>query len=254
LLWSAGTRYSINDNLALFANGGSSFSAPGLKSIGGTILLSDYGIVGRNGQLPNPSLYPENGIGTDIGMDCKLPARFKLSIRGFYTVLQDGIVDNVVSRNPSQTQSINTESSFKGGEIEISQRINSTFTWFINGTYLISNIKDKLNTDLNNAEIPFSPNFIANMGATLNTNFGFTFVPSLNYNSGFFDAISRTDRQRFTPGIVLNSYIAQRLAKSNIYSIDCFAQFYNITNNCYNMPWQFKNPGISAMFGLKFTF
>jgi iron complex outermembrane recepter protein len=254
LLWSAGTRYSLNEKFALFANGGSSFSTPGLKSLGGTILLSDYGIIGRNGQLPNPNLKPENGIGVDLGIDCKLPTRFKLSIRGFYTLLQDGIVDNVVSRYPSQTQSINTESTSKGGEIEISQRINPTVTWYVNGTYLMSNTKNKLNTDLNNTEIPFSPNFIANIGATLNTTFGFTFVPALNYNSGFFDAISKTDRQRFTPGIVLNSYIAQCIAKSDLYAIDCFVQFYNITNNCYNMPWQFRNPGFSGMFGLKVTF
>jgi outer membrane receptor protein involved in Fe transport len=254
LLWSAGIRYTINDRFAFFTNGGSSFSAPGLKSIGGTISLSDYGIIGHNGQLPNPDLKTENGIGVDAGIDCKLPAHIELSIRGFYTILQDGIVDNVVSSNPSQTQSINTESTSKGGEIEVSQQINSIIRWFVNGTYLMSNIRNKLNADLNNVEIPFSPNLIANIGLTLKTSFGFTFVPSLNYNSGFYDGISKSDRQKYTPGIVLNSYIAQQLVKSNLYTVECFTQLYNITHNNYNMPWQFKNPGFSGMFGLNVTF
>jgi hypothetical protein len=44
------------------------------------------------------------------------------------------------------------------------------------------------------------------------------------------------------------------VAKSNLYAVDCFTQLYNITNNEYNMPWQFKNPGFSCMVGVKVTF
>jgi hypothetical protein len=35
--------------------------------------------------------------------------------------------------------------------------------------------------------------------------------------------------------------------------LECFTQLYNVTNNDYVMPWQFKNPGISLMAGLKMT-
>ncbi|MFQ3574523.1 MAG: TonB-dependent receptor, partial [Thermodesulfovibrionales bacterium] len=35
-LWTAGVRYNVTDNLAFYANGGSSFLAPSAKSIGGT--------------------------------------------------------------------------------------------------------------------------------------------------------------------------------------------------------------------------
>ncbi|NWJ52390.1 MAG: TonB-dependent receptor [Bacteroidetes bacterium] len=254
LLWSAGVRYSINDHIALYANGGSSFSAPGLKSIGGTISLSDRGVVGRNGQLPNPDLKPENGIGLDGGIDFNLPVNFKLGIRGFYTILQDGIVDNVVNQNPSQSQSINTESTSKGVEIELTQRINSIISWYVNGTYMTSNIKNKLNADLNSVEIPFSPNHIVNIGASVSTLLGLTVTPSLNYNGGFYDGISKSSRIWYSPGTVINIYIAQRLAKNDLFVLDCFAQLYNITNNNYDLPWQFKNPGSSGMFGLKVTF
>jgi iron complex outermembrane recepter protein len=254
LQWSAGIRYTINEKLAVYSNGGSSYSTPGLKSIGGTIPLSDFGIIGRNGQLPNSNLNPEDGICIDAGIDCKLLNIFKLSIRGFYTLLQDGIIDNVVSRNPSQTQSINAQATSKGGEIEVSQRISSTITWYVNTTYITSNIRNKLNADQNNVSIPFAPNLIANIGATLKTTFGLILIPSLNYNRGFYDGISKTDRQWYTPGFILNTYIAQRLSKSDLCTVECFGQLYNITNNNYNMPWQFKNPGFSGMFGLKVTF
>lgn len=254
LLWSIGVRYSANEKIGFYANGGSSFSTPGLKSIGGTLSLTDIGVIGHNGQLPNPDLKPEKGIGMDAGMDCKLPARIKLNIRGFYTILQDGIVDNVVSQNPSQSQSINTQSTSKGGEIEVSQRINSSISWYFNGTYLMSNIQNELNADQDNVEIPFSPNYIINAGATLNTSSGFTFVPSLNYNGGFYDGISKSSRQRYNPGIVLNAYISQQLVKNEFYNFECFAQLYNITNNDFNMPWQFKNPGFSCMLGIRVTF
>ena len=254
LLWSVGLRYTISDKVGIFANGGSSFSAPGLKSIGGTILLSDRGVMGRNGQLPNPDLKAENGIGLDAGVDCMLQNHFKIGFRGFYTILQNGIVDNVVSQNPSQSQSINTESTSKGGEIEVSQQINSNILWYVNGTYIKSNIKNKFNNDLNDVEIPFAPNYIVNIGGSFSTPSGLQFSPSLNYNGGFYDAISKTDRIRYKPGIVINTYIAQRIVKSELYTVAFFAQLYNITNNVYNMPWQFKNPGSSGMLGIKVIF
>ncbi|MCX6272241.1 MAG: TonB-dependent receptor [Bacteroidetes bacterium] len=254
LLWSAGLKYTLSRKVAVYANSGSSFSTPGLKATGGTISTADLGIPGHNGQLPNPGLKPENGIGIDVGVECKFPASFKMSVRGFYTVVQDGIVDNVVCRNPSQTQSINTESTAGGGEIELTQKIFSNLSWYINATYIISNIKNDLNPDQNNVNIPFSPTYIINVGASLHTSFGLEFSPSLNYNDGYYDGISRRDHQWYTPGMILNTYLSQLVATSDIFTMDCFAQVYNITDNNCNLPWQFKNPGFSCMLGIKMTF
>jgi iron complex outermembrane receptor protein len=254
LLWSAGAKYKVNDQISLYSNSGSSFITPGLKSISGTLLLSDFGVDGRNGQLPNPDLKPESGIGTDAGLDFTLPIYFKLNIRGFFTVLKNGIVDNVVSQNPSQTQSINTESTATGGEIEVSQRVNSLFSWYINGTYMKTNVKNELNIDQNNVEIPFSPNFVFNLGGNFQLPCGLIFSPSVNYNDGFYDGISKTQRTKYNPGVIINTYLAQQITKSDLIKLDCFAQLYNISNNDYSMPWQFKNPGFSGMFGIKVTF
>lgn len=255
LLWSAGMRYSVNDKFAFYANGGNSFAIPGIKSSCGTISLSDYGVVGKNGQLPNPSLKPETGLGFDAGIEGMLPTHIKVSVRVFSIQLQDAIVDNIVSHNPSQTQSINAGSSLSnGGELELNQRFNARFSWFSNITFMSTNITNDVDSTQTNIEIPFSPNCIVNLGLHYFTLFGFTFVPSLNYNSGYYDGIVKTDRKRFTPGIVLNAYLSQRIARNESYLVECFAQLYNITNNDYEMPWQFKNPGFSCMAGIKVTF
>ena len=254
MLWSAGAKFSVSERISLYINSGSSFSTPGLKSIGGTILLSDLGVPGRNGQLPNPDLKPETGIGTDAGIDFNFSENFRLGIRGFYTVLQDGIIDNIVSQNPSQTQSINAKSAAGGGEIEISHKISSILTWYANGTYMKTVIKNELNSDQNNAEIPFSPNIVINAGCDFHTLSGMIIAPSINYNSGFYDVISKRERTKYVPGVVLNTYISQQVVKTDSYMLDFFVRLYNITNNDYIMPWQFKNTGISWTTGLKVNF
>jgi outer membrane receptor protein involved in Fe transport len=254
MLWSAGAKYSFSEGISLYINSGSSFSTPSLKSVGGTILLSDLGVPGRNGQLPNSDLRPETGIGTDAGLDFNFHENFKLGIRGFYTILQDGIVDNVVSQNPSQTQSINTKSSAGGGEIEISYRVNSVMTLYANGTYMKTIVKNELNNDQNNVEIPFSPNIVINAGFNIHTESGLILVPSLNYNGGFYDGISKNDRTKYVPGIVLNTYISKQIVKTNSYMLDFFVKLYNITNNDYTMPWQFKNTGFSWTSGIRVNF
>lgn len=254
-LWSVGSRYSINKMIAVYANGGSSFATPALKSIGGTIPLSDFGIVGRDGQLPNPNLKPESGIGTDLGVDIKLPENLNVGVRFFYTNIKDAIVDNVVSQNPSQSQSINTgSSSSTGGEISFSQRTLENFSWYVNGTYLKTKTMNDLNSDQNNVEIPFSPKVIFNGGFSYSFPIGLTITPSISYNGGFYDGTSKASRNWFKPGVVLNAYIEKYLVREDAYTLECFVQLYNITNNDFEMPWQFKNPGFSGMLGIKATF
>jgi len=255
VLWSAGVRYSITNEVSVYTNCGSSFLTPGLKSSSGTLHAGDRGVAGRNGQLPNPGLKPENGIGTDIGIDIQLPAQCKMALRGFYITIEDAIVDIVVSPNPSQTQSVNAGASRSaGGEIELKQKINTTLSWFINATGISTRITNDYDPDANNVEIPFSPAFVANFGVKCHAPFGLTFSPSLNYNHGFYDGTSKVSRRLFKPGIIFNVYMAQILSKGDSYSIECFTQLYNITDNKFDIPWQFRNTGFSAMGGLRVLF
>lgn len=253
ILWSAGLRYKLFEKVSVYLNTGTSFSTPALKSIGGTIPMSALGVPGSNGQLPNPDLKPESGVGTDLGVDFTLPASIKMGVRAFYTVLKDGIVDNVVSQNPSQTQSINTESVAGGGEFEISQKVNSIILWYANATYMRSSIQNEFNADQHLTEIPFSPQFVMNGGGIVQFPFGLTITPAINYNGGYYDGISKSGRTKYIPGWIFNTYISQQFIRDG-YELECFARLYNLTNNDYHLPWQFMNPGFSAMLGLKISF
>jgi len=247
-LWSTGLKYKFNNDLSLFANAGNSFLTPGLKSTGGTISMADKGVVGRNGQLPNPDLKPESGLGIDAGADVSLPANFKVSVRGFYLTVKDAIIDNVLSQNPSQTQSINAgQTTSKGIETEVKQLITNNIQWFANYTFMKTEVKDA-------GTVPFAPEQVANLGINLSTSYGLSFSPYLNYNNGFYDSSDKAGRSFFKPGALLNLNVSQVLAKTESYKIEAFGNFYNVTNNKYEMPWQFQNPGFSMMAGIKATF
>jgi outer membrane receptor protein involved in Fe transport len=247
-LWSTGLKYKFNSDFSLFANAGNSFLTPGLKSTGGTIKLSDKGVVGHNGQLPNPNLKPESGLGVDIGTDISLPSNFKVSVRGFYLSVNDAIIDNVVSQNPSQTQSINAgKTTSKGLEAEIKQMITNNIQWFANYTLMKTKVKGA-------GTVPFAPEQVANLGLNLSTSYGLSISPYLNYNNGYYDSSDKTSRSFFKPGALLNLNVSQVLAETDNYRVEAFGNLYNVTNNKYEMPWQFQNPGFSMMAGIKATF
>ncbi|MBN2174620.1 MAG: TonB-dependent receptor [Bacteroidales bacterium] len=255
LIWSGGVKYHLNNWIALFGNAGNSYLTPGLKSIGGTISINDLGVEGRNGQLPNPDLKPESGLGADLGLNLILPADINLSVRAFYLRVDDAIVETVVSENPSQSQSVNAgESSSTGVELDIYQQFIKSISWFANYTYMQSNIKNPILEDQDDVNIPFAPEHIANAGIKFNLPFGLLLSPYLNYNGGYFDSNSKSGRKKFTPGVVANVYVSQKVTESESSKFEIFARLYNITDNRYEMPWQFQNTGFSFMAGLTYTF
>jgi len=247
-LWSTGLKYRFNADFSLFANAGNSFLTPGLKSAGGTIRLAEKGVIGRNGQLPNPNLKPESGLGIDAGADVSLSSNIKVSVRGFYLSVNDAIIDNVVSQNPSQTQSVNAgRTASSGVEAEVKQMVSDNVQWFANYTFMNTKVKDS-------GTVPFSPGQVANVGLNLTTSKGLSVSPYLNYNNGYYDSSDLVNRSFFKPGTLLNMNISQVLAKTESYKVEVFGNFYNVTSNKYEMPWQFRNPGFSMMAGIKATF
>jgi hypothetical protein len=102
--------------------------------------------------------------------------------------------------------------------------------------------------------VPFAASNIGNAGINLSTLSGLNISTFLNYNSGFYDSSDETSRSYFEPGVLLNLNISQELAEGESYRVECFGQFYNLTNNKYEMPWQFQNTGFSFMAGLRASF
>ncbi|MCC6549077.1 MAG: TonB-dependent receptor [Ignavibacteriaceae bacterium] len=254
-LWSFGFKYDFNETNEIYFNAGSNFSPPSFKSIGGTIPVGSAGLPGFDGQLPNPGLTAENGTSFDLGIKIGLPDQIHLNVRGFYTIINNAILDNVISQSPSQTQSMNTESSTAaGGELEITQVILKDFSWFANITMLSSKTNNQFDADQDGSAIPFSPESIYNAGLYYSSPELFTLNMYLNYNSGFYDSNSKAGRTFYKPGLLLNVLLSKQLYYTDANSMEGFLEFYNLTNNKFDLPWQFKNTGFSVMTGIKVAF
>ncbi|HUL76115.1 MAG TPA: TonB-dependent receptor [Vicinamibacteria bacterium] len=245
VLWSAGARWNLGA-VSLFANSGSSFVAPTPKAVGGTLAPGDLGVPGRNGQLPNPDLQPESGIGSDVGFDLHL-GELRLGARGFLNRVDDAIVDNVVSQNPSQTRSVNAGNATSYGvEATLDQAVGKSLTWFANGTYTHSRIENPLDADQQGAQVPFVPDWMGNVGASLSLHRRITVSPYLRAVGTYYDSTSLAGRQSFG-GYVIPALRLQAVAAAGARSDVVFAlDLNNLADNRYSMPWQFRDPGFSV--------
>lgn len=255
LLWSTGARYHATETVSVYANAGSSFVAPSLKSVGGTLNLSDQGVAGMDGQLPNPDLKPETGIGYDLGIDLKPARNLTLGARGFYTLVDDQIVTVVVSEDPSQSQDINAgDTTSYGIEVFLSHDPLDWFGWYANYTYTHTNISNDTDADQDDVEVPFVPMHLGNAGVYFRLPMDIRLAVSLSITSDIFDSNSRSGRTEFDGYELINAHVSKALALDGTYRAELFADIYNLTDNRYEMPWQFQDPGISAIAGIRLTF
>jgi iron complex outermembrane recepter protein len=254
-LYSAGIRFNALSALSLYGNVGSSFQAPSAKSVGGTLFASDKGVPGKNGQLPNPNLKSESGIGSDLGLDIRPMKNMVIGIRGFYNQVEDAIVENRVSENPSQSQSVNagTMESY-GVELEIKHRFEKFAEWFANYTYTQTNIKNSVDKDQDGSNVPFVPNYIANLGVNLTFPCDITISPYLRMVGTYYDSTSVSGRKSFGPYQIINLKATMGLWKTannrGLLNFDLI----NLTNNKYEMPWQFQDPGFSMSGNIEVQF
>jgi outer membrane receptor protein involved in Fe transport len=248
LLWSTGIRWNVLRSVAAFANAGSSFVAPTPKAVGGTLQAGDLGVPGRNGQLPNPDLLPESGIGGDLGLDLSVRNTLQVNVRGFLNRIGDVIVDNVVSQNPSQTRSVNAgDATSYGVEVALDQALSRSFRWFANATYTHSRIQNPIDPTQDGAEIPFVPDWMANVGATLVLPHGFTVSPYLRAVGTYYDSTSVSGRLSFgeyvVPALRLQAAVAAGAKGEVVFALD----LNNLVDDRYAMPWQFRDPGFNAL-------
>jgi iron complex outermembrane recepter protein len=254
-LWSAGARYSRSKKLAAYTNVGSSFISPAAKSVGGTLSAGDFGIVGRNGQLPSPDLKPESGIGSDFGMDFEVTDRATFGVRGFYNRINDAIVDNVVSNTPSQTRSVNAGNARALGlELFYDHFANEKLHVFTNFTYTASRISNPFDKDQEGIALPFVPDYLINAGFELSLPAALKLSPYFHAVGIYYDSTSRSGRSAFGSYQVLNLKVEKALYRSDTYTALLFSDLNNLTNRKYLMPWQFRDPGFNIMSGLDFRF
>jgi len=254
-LWSTGARYNFSNTLAAFANVGTSFISPAAKSVGGTLHAADAGIPGRNGQLPNPDLKPESGIGSDFGVDMAATERATFGVRGFYNRVSDAIVDNVVSNTPSQTRSVNAgDARAYGLELVYDHYVGGQVHFFINFTRTATRISNPFDKDQEGAALSFVPGCVFNAGMDWNATGTWKLTPYVHAVGRYFDSTSKSGRSAFGPYQVVNLKIEKTLIRSDSYTIVLFTYLNNLTNRRYLMPWQFRDPGFNVLGGLDFRF
>ncbi len=254
-LWSAGARYLFTDTFSVYSNVGTSFLAPSLKSVGGTIKLSDKGVIGKDGHLPNPGLEPEEGIGVDLGFDFQATPDVYFGIRGFYNKIDDQIVQVVVSENPSQSQDINAgKTKSYGMEAEIRHKPIDWMEWFANYTYTNSEIKNSRDPDQDGAEVPFVPEHMGNVGMFFRCPYDFTASVYVQFVGKIYDSTSKRDRSAFSSYELLNAKAEKLLVHQENLLLSLYLDLYNIGNKKFKMPWQFQDPGFSATGGVRIVF
>lgn len=247
-IWSIGARYNLNERVGIFANAGSSYLVPSAKSVGGTLKITDKGVPGKNGQLPNPGLAPEKGLSYDVGLDLWPFDNVNISLRGFYHSTEDTIVENVISTNPSQTQSVNAgESDTKGFEIASEIQVKSFLKTFGNLTIVNTEVKNPIDVVHNGSDIPFVPNLVANIGLLFKLPYELSFSPYFQYIGKYYDSTDLANRRQFGKYGTLNANIQKQLLTTNSYSSNIKVELNNIFNKKYEMPWQFQDVGFNIM-------
>lgn len=255
LLWSAGLRYNLMPQVAIYGNAGSSFIAPSAKQLGGSLNAADAGVVGMNGQLPSLGLRPEKGIGSDLGVELRPAETLTIGVRGFYNKVDDAIVENVVSSTPSQSRSINAGNAFSYGvELNVEHRLAEYMRWFANFTYTASRVENPLVSDENGSEISFVPDYMANAGITARLPLDISVSPYLHMVGNYYDSTSKSGRRKFGPYQVLNVKAQKTLFKNNEYALHAALDLNNVLDKRYEMPWQFQDPGFNAFASLELKF
>jgi outer membrane receptor protein involved in Fe transport len=255
LLYSAGVRFNAMKTLSLFTNVGTSFQAPSAKSVGGTLKGEDRGVPGKHGQLPNPNLKPESGIGSDFGVDIYPTDRLTCSVRGFFNRIDDAIVENRVSDNPSQSQSVNAgQTKSYGVEMEIKHMLNARLEWFANYTLTETEVTNDVDADQDGSDVPFVPDYTANIGMTAFLPYDLTGSVFLKAVGKYYDSTSLSGRKAFGPYEIVNMTIQKGIWTTAAHRSLLKLELNNLFDEKYEMPWQFMDPGVSVFLRFELQF
>jgi outer membrane receptor protein involved in Fe transport len=245
-LWSIGTRYNAAPNLAFYANAGTSFMAPAAKQIGGTAPLPS-----SSGEVANPGLKPESGLGQDLGVDWRVTPADSLGARLFLNSIDDAIVSNVISAAPSRTRSENAgKARATGIEFDWQHAAGSDMGWFANLTLSNTEVKHAGNPDQNGTAIPFAPDAVANLGVNATLAARTQLALYYHWVGRYYDSTARSSRQAYGDYGVLNLRTRHLVGERTELIVD----LNNLTNSRHEMPFEFRDPGFNGSVALSVTF
>jgi len=242
-LWSLGLRRNSDAGVAVYANMGSSFMVPSAKQIGGTVSAP-----GASGQLPNPSLTPETGLGRDLGLEWRFGAGMNFHARVFLNSIQDAIVDNAVGA--TQAISVNAGQARAAGlELELRQTQPDSDSWFANLTFSDTRLENSSNADQDGTEIPFAPDLTGNLGFTALMPGQWRVSPYFHWIGRYYDSASRSGRKAYGHYGTFNLHASRPVGRNTKLSLD----LVNLGNRRYAMPWDFRDPGFSGLASLQIS-
>ncbi len=245
-LWSAGVRYNFSDAFSVYANSGNSFTAPAAKQIGGTVT----GAL-ASGELANPALTPEKGLGNDLGMEWKASPKLSISSRLFFNTISNAIVTSVVSVAPSQTRSINAgRLDARGIELEVKYTPSKAFNAFANLTRTRSVLSTPTDPKTDGSATPFSPALMMNAGVQYKADDQLTISPYVQWVGRYYDSADRTSRQEFGGYALFNLRVSYQV-ESNLL---LFADMVNLANRRVRKPFDLTDTGFEAFTGLQYSF
>ncbi len=190
-----------------------------------------------------------------FGVDIKPIDKVKLGVRGFYNLVDDQIITVVASKTPSQSQDINAgKTTSYGVELSSEYQLDKWLRLFANYTYTNTEIENNNDPDQDGAEVPFVPEHMGNIGVDVKLPYDVSASVYLHLAGSIYDSTSKSGRSEFDGYETLNASLKKRLLDSQAYKVDAYVDLYNLTNNEYEMPWQFQDPGFSAIGGIKVTF
>ena len=249
-LWSLGLRYSAAPGVALYANAGSSFMVPSAKQIGGTVNVPT-----ASGELANPGLRPESGLGRDLGLDWQPAGALKIGVRAFLNTLDDAIVTNVVSAIPSQTRSENAGSARSTGvALDLRYAPAGQLGGFANLTRTRTQIDNPLIHDQASTAIPFVPDTMLNAGLTVPLRSGWQLMPYGQWVGRYWDSTAQSSRKAYGHYALANLRLQSDPVRQGGAAFGGFVEVNNLFDRRHPMPFDFRDPGTSALAGVTVTF
>ncbi len=250
-LWSIGARYNIAETLSIYGNAGSSFMAPAAKQIGGTVADPNT----DSGQLANPALDAESGVGRDLGIAWQPLPSLELGARLFQNQVSSAIVDNVVRAIPSQALASNAgELRANGIELDLRHSPTDSLSWFTNLTLNRSRAKQPANADEDGAEIPFVPDLVANVGLWWDGPGAVRISSYYQWVGRYYDSTAQSSRIALGSYGLLNLRADKPLWSSSGQELRLFVELNNLTDREPELPFGFRDPGFSGQVGVDLRF
>ena len=255
VLGSAGVRYNPSNTLSLFSNVGTSFKAPSLKSVGGTIPITERGKEGVSGHLPNPDIDPESGLSFDAGASYLAMEGLTLGVRAFLIAIDDQIVQIVVPNVDSQSQDINAgKTQTTGLELELRHSPAGWWQWYANYTFTNSEIDNELEADKDGADMNFVPKNVVNAGAHFILPSDVRASINVQVFSSINQDISNANPNEIDGYELVTARLEKRFVDRDGRELRVYLEPYNLTDNAFEMPWGFQDTGFSATGGLTVSF